>query len=60
MFKEFGDEPKARRLAREIVHRRARRRFATSDDLVGAIRAVLGPRSGPGTSRGSSRRCASR
>jgi 16S rRNA (cytosine1402-N4)-methyltransferase len=44
---EFGDEPRARRLAREIVHRRARRRFAVSDDLVGAIRAVLGPRSGP-------------
>jgi 16S rRNA (cytosine1402-N4)-methyltransferase len=48
VFKEAGDEPKARRLAREIVHRRARQRFASSDDLVGAIRAVLGPRSGPG------------
>ena len=48
MFKEAGDEPKARRLAREIVHRRERTPFATSDDLVGAIRAVLGPRSGPG------------
>lgn len=47
-FKEAGDEPKARRLAREIVHRRARAPFAVSDDLVGAIRAVLGPRSGPG------------
>ena len=48
VFKEFGDEPKAGRLAREIVRRRANRPFATSDDLVGAIRAVLGPRSGPG------------
>jgi 16S rRNA (cytosine1402-N4)-methyltransferase len=48
VFKTAGDEPKARRLAREIVHRRERRPFATSDDLVGAIRAVLGPRSGPG------------
>jgi 16S rRNA (cytosine1402-N4)-methyltransferase len=48
VFKEAGDEPKARRLAREIVHRRGRSGFATSDDLVGAIRAVLGPRSGPG------------
>ncbi|MBX3133252.1 MAG: 16S rRNA (cytosine(1402)-N(4))-methyltransferase RsmH [Gemmatimonadaceae bacterium] len=48
VFKSAGDEPKARRLAREIVHRRERRPFATSDDLVGAIRAVLGPRSGPG------------
>ena len=48
VFKEAGDEPKARRLAREILHRRGRELFATSDDLVGAIRAVLGPRSGPG------------
>jgi 16S rRNA (cytosine1402-N4)-methyltransferase len=48
VFKEAGDEPKARRLAREIVHRRDRAPFATSDDLVGAVRAVLGPRSGPG------------
>src|SRR5690606_12244316 len=47
VFKEAGDEPKARRLAREILHRRARQAFAISDDLVGAIRAVLGPRSGP-------------
>jgi len=47
-FKEAGDEPKARRLAREILHRRERKAFAISDDLVGAIRAVLGPRSGPG------------
>jgi len=46
VFKEAGDEPKARRLASEIVRRRARTAFATSDDLVGAIRAVLGPRSG--------------
>ncbi len=47
-FKEAGDEPKARRLAREILHRRDRKPFEISDDLVGAIRAVLGPRSGPG------------
>jgi 16S rRNA (cytosine1402-N4)-methyltransferase len=47
VFKEAGDEPKARRLASEIVRRRERTAFATSDDLVGAIRAVLGPRSGP-------------
>lgn len=48
VFKEAGDEPKARRLGREIVHRRERKPFAISDDLVGAIRGVLGPRSGPG------------
>lgn len=47
VFREYADEPKASRLAREIVHRRTTRAFATSDDLVGAIRAVLGPRSGP-------------
>jgi len=48
MFREYGDEPKARRLAREVVRRRGNRAFRTSDDLVGAIRAVLGPRSGAG------------
>lgn len=47
VFREYADEPKASRLAREIVRRRTRKPFATSDDLVGAIRAVLGPRSGP-------------
>ncbi len=45
---EYADERRARRLAREIERRRARQPFATSDDLVNAIRAVLGPRSGPG------------
>jgi len=48
IFQEYGDERQAGRLAREIVRRRATARFATSDDLVNAIRAVLGPRSGPG------------
>jgi 16S rRNA (cytosine1402-N4)-methyltransferase len=48
VFREYGDEPKARRLAKEIVRRRANREFRTSDDLVGAIRAVLGSRSGAG------------
>jgi 16S rRNA (cytosine1402-N4)-methyltransferase len=46
-FAEYGDEPRARRLAREIVRRRERRPFLVSDDLVNAIRAVLGPQAGP-------------
>ncbi len=46
IFREYGDEPRAGRLSREIVRRRATRPFATSDDLVGAIRGALGPRSG--------------
>ncbi|HET8834047.1 MAG TPA: 16S rRNA (cytosine(1402)-N(4))-methyltransferase RsmH, partial [Gemmatimonadales bacterium] len=48
VFHDYGDERQARRLAREIVRRRQRQPFAVSDDLVNAIRAVLGPRAGPG------------
>ncbi|MBX6331111.1 MAG: 16S rRNA (cytosine(1402)-N(4))-methyltransferase RsmH [Gemmatimonadaceae bacterium] len=47
IFREYGDEPRAGRLAREIARRRETRPFATSDDLVGAIRGALGPRTGP-------------
>ena len=49
IFAEYGDErpSRARRLAQEIVRRRLRQPFAISDDLVNAIRAILGPRSGP-------------
>jgi len=47
VFFEYGDERKSRRLAQEIVRRRARAPFAGSDDLVNAIRAVLGPQAGP-------------
>ena len=46
IFREYGDEPRAFRLAREVTRRRSTRPFVISDDLVGAIRAVLGPRSG--------------
>ena len=46
-FRDWADEPRARPLAREVVRRRATRPLAIADDLVGAIRAVLGPRSGP-------------
>jgi len=47
IFADYGDERRARRLAREVVRRRERSPFAVSDDLVNAIRATLGPRSGP-------------
>jgi 16S rRNA (cytosine1402-N4)-methyltransferase len=47
IFADYGDERYARRLAREVVRRRARHPFAISDDFVNAIRAVLGPRAGP-------------
>jgi 16S rRNA (cytosine1402-N4)-methyltransferase len=48
VFADWGDERRANRLAREVVRRRAREPFATSDDLVNAIRGALGPRTGPG------------
>ena len=48
IFREYADERRAMRLAREIVRRRGNRPFETSDDLVGAIRGALGPRTGPG------------
>ncbi len=48
IFREYGDEPKAGRLAREVARRRENRAFATSDDLVNAIRGALGARSDAG------------
>ena len=48
IFGEYGDERRARRLAREVIRRRATEPFATSDDLVNAIRGALGPATGPG------------
>jgi 16S rRNA (cytosine1402-N4)-methyltransferase len=48
IFREYGDEPRARRLAREITRRRSRRPLRVSDDLVDAIRGAFGARTGPG------------
>jgi len=48
MFREYGDEPRARRLANEIVRRRGTRDFVIADDLVGAIRGAFGASAGPG------------
>ena len=42
VFFELGEHRGARRLARGIVRRRASRPFATSDDLVGVLRATMG------------------
>jgi 16S rRNA (cytosine1402-N4)-methyltransferase len=42
VFRDFGEEPKARRLAREIVKRRATAALETSDDLVAALAVTLG------------------
>jgi len=48
IFREYGDEPRANRLARQIVHRRDRKPMHVSDDLVDAIRGAFGARMGPG------------
>lgn len=48
VFRDYGDEPRARRLAAEVDRRRERRPFRTSDDFVDAIRGALGATSGPG------------
>ena len=47
LFREYGDEPRASRLAREIIRRRQNRPMKVSDDLVDAIRGSFGARSGP-------------
>jgi 16S rRNA (cytosine1402-N4)-methyltransferase len=47
IFRDYGDEPKANRLAREVVRRRARKPMHISDDLVDAIRGAFGSRTGP-------------
>lgn len=48
ILRDYADERKAVAMAREMVRRRERAPFASSDDLVNTIRSVLGPRSGPG------------
>jgi 16S rRNA (cytosine1402-N4)-methyltransferase len=47
VFRDYGDERRGRALAREVVRRRGNAPFLTSDDFVNAVRAVLGPQSGP-------------
>jgi 16S rRNA (cytosine1402-N4)-methyltransferase len=47
IFRDYGDEPRANRLAREVVRRRERKPMHVSDDLVDAIRGAFGARMGP-------------
>ena len=47
LFRDYGDERRAARLASVVDRRRQRAPLTTSDDLVNAIREALGPRSGP-------------
>jgi 16S rRNA (cytosine1402-N4)-methyltransferase len=47
LFRQDADERRAGSLARAVTRRRQRQPFAISDDLVNAVRQVLGPRSGP-------------
>jgi 16S rRNA (cytosine1402-N4)-methyltransferase len=46
ILREFGEEPRARRLARTIVQRRERHPFSRTGDLVAAVIAALGPARG--------------
>lgn len=41
VFRELGEEPRARKLAREVVKRRTTEPFETSDQLVAALSVVL-------------------
>lgn len=41
IFREYGEEPRGRALAREVVRRRANKPFEVSDDLVNALAAVV-------------------
>ncbi|MDX1647084.1 MAG: 16S rRNA (cytosine(1402)-N(4))-methyltransferase RsmH [Longimicrobiales bacterium] len=42
IFREYAEEPRGRRLAREIVKRRSTEPLRTSDDLVAALTVALG------------------
>jgi 16S rRNA (cytosine1402-N4)-methyltransferase len=46
ILRAFGEEPRARRVARSIVQRRTREPFARTGDLVAAVTAALGPARG--------------
>jgi len=47
IFREYGEEPRARKVAREVVRRRAAHPLLTSDDLVAAVARALDRVPGP-------------
>ena len=47
IFREYGEEPKARKLAREVVRRREGNPIRTSDDLVAVLARTLDRVPGP-------------
>lgn len=42
VFREYGEEPRARRLAREVIKRREKEPLSTSDHLVAAMTVAMG------------------
>jgi len=46
IFREYGEEPRARALARRICEARRQRPFSTTGQLVAVVSAVAGPRAG--------------
>jgi len=46
ILRAYGEEPRARRVARSIEYRRSQRPFTTTSDLVAAVIAALGPARG--------------
>jgi len=48
IFREYGEEPRARRLVREVLRRREEEPFRTATDLVEAVARVFGHPPAPG------------
>jgi len=48
IFRDYGEEPRARSLARRICETRRRRPWRTTGELVAAVQETLGPRASKG------------
>lgn len=46
LFRRYGEEPRARRIAREVAHQRAREPFERTGQLAGVVERVYGGRRG--------------